>query len=209
MNLKGAGSRMLTLDQWLADAQALLATTRDQGLDAAMAGAVAAAAAALRAGHPLLACGNGGSAADAQHLVAELVGRFLAERPALKAICLSSNPAVLTAWSNDYEFDTVFRRQVEAYGVPGGVLVAISTSGNSRNVIAALEAARGAGMATIGLTGDGGGKMASLCDHLLAVPSRFTPAIQQVHLCLYHYFCASLEAALAAGADMADIATFK
>lgn len=194
----------LTLDTWLADAQALLASTRDQRLEAVMAGAVAAAATALRAGRPLLACGNGGSAADAQHLVAELVGRFLAERPALKAICLASNQAVLTAWSNDYDFYTVFRRQVEAYGEPGGVLVAISTSGNSRNVIAALEAAQAAGMVTIGLTGAGGGKMAALCDHLLAVPSRFTPAIQQVHLCLYHYFCAGIETALAGTAVHAD-----
>jgi len=195
---------MSTLDQWLADAQALLAATREQGLETAMAGAVAAAAAALRAGHPLLACGNGGSAADAQHLVAELVGRFLAERPALKAICLSSNPAVLTAWGNDYDFDTIFRRQVEAYGEPGAVLVAISTSGNSRNVVAALEGARAGGLVTIGLTGAGGGKMARLCDHLLVVPSRFTPAIQQVHLCLYHYFCARLEMALAGGGEPLD-----
>jgi D-sedoheptulose 7-phosphate isomerase len=195
---------METLDQWLTDARALLAATCEQRLEPAMAGAVAAAATALRAGRPLLACGNGGSAADAQHLVAELVGRFLAERRALKAICLSSNPAVLTAWSNDYEFDTVFRRQVEAYGEPGGVLVAISTSGNSRNVIAALEAARTRGMTTIGLTGAGGGKMAAHCDYLLAVPSRFTPAIQQVHLCLYHYFCAALEAALAGDAEQTD-----
>lgn len=124
-----------------------------------------------------------------------MVGRFLKERRALKAICLSSNPAVLTAWSNDYSFETVFSRQVEAYAEPGGVLFGISTSGNSKNVVLALEAARARRMVTIGLTGEGGGMMAPLCDYLFAVPSKSTPAIQQVHLCLYHYFCAAVEAA--------------
>lgn len=190
---------MPTLDRWLSEAQDLLASTRALGLDAAMERAVQATAAALGANRPLLVCGNGGSAADAQHIVGEMVGRFLAERRALKAVCLSSNPAVLTAWSNDYSYDTVFSRQVEAYAEPGGVLLGLSTSGNSRNVVLALEAARARGMATIGLTGAGGGRMAPLCDHLLAVPSSFTPAIQQVHLCLYHCFCAGVEAALVAG----------
>ncbi len=185
-----------SLDTWLADAEALFAATRAARLDATMEAAVAAAARALGAGKPLLACGNGGSAADAQHIVGELVGRFLTERRALKAICLSSNPAVLTAWSNDYDYATVFARQVEAYAEPGGVLVGLSTSGNSRNVVLALEAARKAGMVTIGFTGEGGGKMAPLCDHLFAVPSRFTPAIQQVHLAIYHCFCAGLDEAL-------------
>lgn len=189
---------MTSLDSWLADAEALLAATRDQGLDAVMNQAIAATAEALAAGRALLVCGNGGSAADAQHIVGELVGRFLQERRALKAICLAADPAVLTAWSNDYSFDTVFSRQVEAYGEPGGILFAISTSGNSRNVVAALETARARQMITIGLTGAGGGRMAALCDYLLAAPSTFTPAIQQVHLCLYHYFCAGLESALTA-----------
>jgi len=190
---------MIALDRWLSEAQELLAATRALGLDAAMDRAVRVTAQALSVGRPLLVCGNGGSAADAQHIVGEMVGRFLRERRALKAICLSSNPAVLTAWSNDYSYDTVFSRQVEAYAEPGGVLLGLSTSGNSRNVVLALEAARARGMATIGLTGEGGGAMAPLCDHLFAVPSRFTPAVQQVHLCLYHYFCAAVEAALAAG----------
>ena len=187
----------MTLDTWLAEAERLLAATRAARLDAVMERAVAATAAALRADKPFLVCGNGGSAADAQHIVGEMVGRFLKERRALRAICLSSNPAVLTAWSNDYSFETVFSRQVEAYGEPGGVLLGLSTSGNSRNVVLALEAARARGMVTIGLTGQGGGRMAPLCDHLLAVPSTSTPAIQQVHLCLYHCFCAAVEAAIA------------
>jgi D-sedoheptulose 7-phosphate isomerase len=159
--------------------------------------AVSATVEALATKKPLLVCGNGGSAADAQHIVGEMVGRFLKERRALKAICLSSNPAVLTAWSNDYSFETVFSRQVEAYAEPGGVVLGISTSGNSQNVVQALEAAKAHGMTTIGLTGEGGGKMAAFCDHLLAVPSKSTPAIQQIHICLYHYFCAKVEAALA------------
>jgi len=187
----------MNLDTWLDDAAGLLAVTRAQGLTPAMDAAIAATAAALAAGRPLLACGNGGSAADAQHIVGELVGRFLRERRALRAICLSSNLAVVTAWANDYSYDTVFSRQVEAHAEPGGVLLALSTSGNSRNVVKALETARAAGMTTIGLTGEGGGAMAPLCDHLFAVPSRYTPAIQQVHQCLYHCFCAGVEAALA------------
>lgn len=129
------------LTAWLTDAEVLLAQTRSQNLDSAMDRAVAATVTALTDGRPLLVCGNGGSAADAQHIVGEMVGRFLRERRALKAICLSSNPAVLTAWSNDYAFDTVFSRQVEAYGERGGVILGISTSGNSRNVVLALEAA--------------------------------------------------------------------
>lgn len=186
----------MTLDSWLAEAERMLAATRALALDAAMDRAVAATATALRADLPLLVCGNGGSAADAEHIAGELVGRFLKERRGLPVISLVSNPAVLTAWSNDYSFDTVFSRQVEAHARPGGVLLGISTSGNSRNVVLALEAARARGMATIGLTGQGGGRMAPLCDHLFAVPSTFTPAIQQVHLCLYHHFCAAVERAV-------------
>lgn len=151
---------------------------------------------ALAAGKPLLVCGNGGSASDAMHIAGELVGRFLKERRALNCICLSSNPSVLTAWSNDYSFDTVFSRQVEAYGQPGGVILGISTSGNSRNIINAFETARDLGMKTIGLTGEGGGTMAVHSDVLIDVPSRSTPLIQQVHIALYHYICEQVEAEL-------------
>jgi D-sedoheptulose 7-phosphate isomerase len=190
---------MPPLDAWLSDAESLLAATRRAGFGPAMDRAVAATAEALAAGRPLLVCGNGGSAADALHITGELVGRFLRERRALRAICLNADPAVLTAWGNDHGFDTVFARQVEAHAEPGGVLLALSTSGNSPNVLKALEAARARGMATIGLTGEGGGRMAPLCDHLFAVPSTSTPAVQQVHLCLYHCFCAGVEAAVADG----------
>ena len=165
--------------------------------EAAMEAAVEACTAALGRGLPMLVCGNGGSAADAMHITGELVGRFLKERRALNAVCLSSNPSVLTAWANDYSYETVFARQVEAHGEPGGVLLGLSTSGNSPNVVRAFEAARQRGMVTIALTGEGGGRLAALSDHLLAVPSRSTPAIQQVHLALYHCFCAAVEARMA------------
>jgi len=155
--------------------------------------AAATVAESLQAGHSFLICGNGGSASDAMHITGELVGRFLKERRALRAICLSSNPAVLTAWSNDYSFETVFSRQVEAYGQAGGVLLGLSTSGNSANVIRAFEVAREMGMTTIGLTGRGGGKIAAVSDVLLDVPADSTPIIQQVHICYYHYLCERIE----------------
>lgn len=152
---------------------------------------------ALGVGLPLLVCGNGGSASDAMHITGELVGRYLKERKALNCICLSSNPSVLTAWANDYSYDTVFSRQVEAYGRVGGVLLGISTSGNSANVVKAFEVARSQGMKTIALTGAGGGKLAPLTDVLIDVPSRRTPDIQQVHICLYHHICEIVEERLA------------
>ena len=158
-----------------------------------MEDAVEACVRALSADHPLLVCGNGGSAADAMHIVGEFVGRFLEERKAIRAICLADNPSVLTAWSNDYDFASVFARQVEAYGEPGGVILGISTSGNSENIVQAFAKAKAMGMTTIALTGEGGGKMAISSDHLMAVPSRSTPLIQQVHICLYHYLCATIE----------------
>lgn len=160
-------------------------------------GALDATTSALRKGKPVLVCGNGGSAADAMHITGELVGRFLLERRALNVICLASNPAVLTAWANDYSYETIFSRQVEAYGQPGAVLIGISTSGNSKNVIAAFQRARSLSMKTIALTGEGGGQLAPLTDYLFAVPSRSTPLIQQAHICLYHYLCGAIEQALA------------
>lgn len=177
----------------LAEAAALLAQAAGAIPQSMMDAAIDSITAALSAGKPLLVCGNGGSAADAMHITCELVGRFLEERRALRVICLSENPAVLTAWSNDHSFDTVFARQVEAYGQEGAVLLGISTSGTSRNVVAAFELARKMRMRTIALTGEGGGSLAPLADILLAVPSRHTPLIQQVHLCLYHYLCEQIE----------------
>ena len=169
----------------------------DTDLPMRIARAVEIISTALRANEPLMVCGNGGSASDAMHIAGELVGRFLKERRALNVISLASNPAILTAWSNDYSYETVFSRQVEAYGRAGGVCLGISTSGNSRNVVAALDAARRLNMATIALTGEGGGLMAPLCDVLLDVPSRETPRIQELHVVIYHYLCEQIEAAIA------------
>jgi D-sedoheptulose 7-phosphate isomerase len=156
--------------------------------------AITTIAATLVQGKPLMVCGNGGSASDAMHITGELVGRFLKERKAINCICLSSNPVVLTAWANDYSYDTVFARQVEAYGNSGGVLLGISTSGNSTNVVRAFEAAKLLGVRSIALTGEGGGKLASVCDFLIDVPSRRTPIVQQLHICIYHYICEQIEA---------------
>lgn len=151
---------------------------------------------AVRADLPLLVCGNGGSASDAMHITGELVGRFLKERRAINAICLSSNSAILTAWANDYCYEDIFVRQIEAHGRLGGVLIAISTSGNSENVVRAAQKAREMGLSVVSLTGEGGGKLAGLSDILLAAPSRSTPLIQQVHICVYHHLCAQIEAQL-------------
>lgn len=185
------------LHAYLRRSQDAIGAAVDAIPESAMTGAVDACVAALRAGKPILTCGNGGSASDAIHIATELVGKFLIERRPLRAICLSESPGVLTAWSNDYEFRTVFARQVEAYGEPGAAIIGLSTSGNSANVVAAFEKAREHGMATVALTGEGGGKMAAVADHLLAVPSSSTPLIQQVHICLYHHLCAEIERALA------------
>ena len=152
---------------------------------------------AFRAGRKLLVFGNGGSSADAQHLSAELVGRFVMERRALPAIALTTNQAVLTAWSNDYSFDDVFARQVEALGVAGDVAWGITTSGTSRNVLNALERARGLGLRTVALTGEGGEPLRKRCDVLLAVPLSETARIQEVHLVTYHAVCAELERRMA------------
>lgn len=155
-------------------------------------------AASIRGRSPVLVCGNGGSSSDAQHIAGELVGRFLIERPACNVIALSANTSVLTAWSNDYSYESVFSRQVEAHGAADGVLWGISTSGNSRNVIRAMETAHKMGMKTIGMTGAGGGEMAALSDVLLDVPSSITPRIQEMHIVLYHFICEQVEAALVA-----------
>ena len=142
----------------------------------------------------LLVFGNGGSAADAQHLSAELVGRFAFRRPPLAAIALVVNPSLLTAWSNDVGFDDVFARQIEALGRPGDVAMGISTSGNSPNVVNGLAAARAAGLRTIGLTGRGGGRVAEFCDVLVSAPADDAAPVQEIHLATYHAMCAIVEA---------------
>lgn len=187
-----------SLAEYLSASIDVLRQTQEAVAVTDMAAAIELVVDALASRRGLLVCGNGGSASDAQHITGELVGRFLRERRGLKAICLSSNPAVLTAWANDYSYETVFSRQVEAFGEPGGVLFGISTSGNSPNVVEAFKVARSMGMKTIAMTGAGGGKLAPLSDVLLSVPSRSTPLIQQAHICLYHFLCEQVEAKLCA-----------
>jgi D-sedoheptulose 7-phosphate isomerase len=173
-----------------------MTTMADGPYAASIAQAVDVLVATFGSGRKLLVFGNGGSAADAQHFTAEFVGRFVAERRALPALALTTNQALLTAWSNDYSFDDVFARQIDALGTPGDVAFGISTSGKSANVVKALERARGRGLRTIGLTGAGGGLMSGLCDVLLAVPLTTTARIQEVHLVTYHAICAAVEARL-------------
>ena len=146
-------------------------------------------AATLAKGNKLLFCGNGGSAADAQHLAAEFVNRFIMDRRPLPAIALSTDTSVLTAIGNDFGFDLVFSKQVEALGNPGDMLIAISTSGNSKNVLNAVEAARMRAIAVLGLTGGTGGSMAGLCDVLIAVDDARTPLIQEIHIAVGHLLC--------------------
>ncbi len=165
----------------------------DSALHAKLAQAAEVTARAMKAGHKLMVAGNGGSAADAQHLAAEFVCRLCDDRPAMRAIALTTDSSALTAIGNDYGYDRIFERQIEALGQAGDVLLGISTSGNSPNVLRALELSRKLGIVTIGLTGETGGKMTPLCDYALLIPSRVTMYVQQVHLALEHSFCAMVE----------------
>ena len=149
--------------------------------------------ASMRAGGKLLIVGNGGSAGDAQHVAAEFTGRMLYTRTPLPALALTTDTSALTAIGNDFGFDQVFERQIEALGRPGDVLLALSTSGNSRNVLRALDAAEAAGMVRIGFTGADGGAMAASTDLLLRAPARLTPVVQQLHLVAAHIVCALVE----------------
>ena len=152
---------------------------------------------ALKAGGKVLVFGNGGSAADAQHLAAELVARYAKDRPAWAAIALTTDTSVLTAVANDFGYDAVFRRQVEALGRPGDVAVGISTSGRSPSVVQAIAKAREMGLVTVGMTGNGGGALAGLVDYLIDVPHPATPRIQEVHALAVHVICAIVEEAIA------------
>ena len=151
---------------------------------------------AFEAGGGLFVFGNGGSAADAQHVAGELVGRFMKERPGLRAEALTTDSSVLTCVGNDYGFEQVFARQLEAKARKGDVAMALSTSGNSPNVVAAMRRARQVGLKTIALTGKGGGKLAPVADVLLDVPSAITPRIQEAHVVIYHAICEMVERAV-------------
>ena len=148
---------------------------------------------AMQSGHKLLVAGNGGSAADAQHLVAEFVVRLTVNRPALRAVALTTDTSILTACGNDFGFDRIFSRQIEALGQPGDIFLGISTSGNSPNILCALDQAKKMGIATIGFSGNDGGRMRALCDHTILIPSNVTMNIQESHLALEHIFCMVVE----------------
>jgi len=176
-----------------------IAVTRQSARE--VAGAVALAAetivAGIRAGGGVYLFGNGGSAADAQHIAAELVNRFLIERRAIRAVALTTDSSILTSVANDSDYERVFARQLEALGRPGDVAVALSTSGGSPSVLAGLTTAREIGMKTVALTGGGGGRCAELADVLIDVPSDQTPRVQETHAVIYHILCELVESALA------------
>ena len=178
-------------DKALANMQAL---SEDSALHAQLEDAVARCIEALRNGRKLLFCGNGGSAADAQHWAGELVSRFYYDRPGLAAIALTTDSSILTAIGNDYGYDYTFARQVEALGQAGDVFIAISTSGNSPNILRAADAARARGIRVIGFTGASGGKLAPLADICFCMPSSETPRIQEGHELIGHLLCALVEA---------------
>jgi D-sedoheptulose 7-phosphate isomerase len=167
------------------------------GLASAVSSAVDLIASSLEVGGQLMVAGNGGSAADAQHIAAELTGRFQRERQPLRAMALHGNTSALTAIGNDYGYEHVFARELSAHARPGDVLLAISTSGNSANILRAIEAARKKKVGVIGLTGESGGKMRAACDLCLCVPSKSTARIQEMHITIGHAICELLEERLA------------
>ena len=179
--------------QLTASVSVLQSVMDDPQIAATVAAAAERTAQAMKQGRKLMVAGNGGSAADSQHLVAEFVSRLTVDRPALPAIALTVDTSILTAIGNDYDYQNVFERQIEALGQPGDVFFALSTSGNSRNVIKGLTRARQLGITTIGYSGNGGGGMAELCDYSIVVPSSVTMNIQEAHIALEHIFCMLVE----------------
>ena len=186
-------SDSFTREELAKTAKMLSALQNDASSLAAVTRIAELCAAALRQGRKILFAGNGGSAADAQHLAAELVGKLGYDRAPLAALSLTTDTSVLTAVGNDYGYDQVFERQIGAMGVAGDVFIGISTSGRSKNVLRAFAAARAKGIATVGLTGGGGGEFPALCDICLAVPSNETQKIQEGHIVLGHIFCGLIE----------------
>ncbi|UWZ87012.1 D-sedoheptulose 7-phosphate isomerase [Occallatibacter riparius] len=178
------------LKQSIAVMQSVL---EDPQIAETVAAAAERTAQAMKQGRKLMVAGNGGSAADSQHLVAEFVSRLTVDRPALPAIALTVDTSILTAIGNDYDYQNVFERQIEALGQRGDVFFALSTSGNSKNVIKGLHRARQMGIATIGYSGNGGGRMTELCDYSIVVPSSVTMNIQEAHIALEHIFCMLVE----------------
>lgn len=193
--VRGVG---LTIEASIASHQRLLNSEATVRLIAAVTELIVKA---MRQGHKVLLFGNGGSAADAQHIAAEFVGRFAIERAAFPALALSVNTSCLTAIGNDYGFDRVFSRQIEAFGKPGDVAVGISTSGNSSNVLLGLARAKEIGLTTVALTGDTGGKMKNDADYCICVPSSETPRIQECHILIGHVIAELVEKAIVYGSS--------
>ena len=177
-------------DELLADRSGLLDQARYRPQVEAIVDALVGA---LRAGKKILWCGNGGSAAEAQHMAAELSGRYLRERPGLHSEALSVNSSTLTCIGNDYGYDYVFARQVEAFATPGDVVIGMTTSGGSRNIVLALEAAKRRGAVTVAFTGNGGGKVAEHADYVLMGPDGYAAIVQEVHQVMAHIVCDLVE----------------
>lgn len=178
----------------ISDAQRVMSSMlADRALLMAVEAAAAACIACLQRGGKILLAGNGGSAADAQHIAGEFVSRFAFDRPGLPAIALTTDTSILTAIGNDYGYEKLFARQVQAHGNKGDIFIGYSTSGKSPNILRAFEEARARGMVCVGLTGNRGGPMRELCDFLLEVPSAVTPKIQEGHLVLGHILCGLVE----------------
>jgi len=182
--------------QIAATQRVITAMLNDQALLSVVEYAATACITCIRNGGKILLAGNGGSAADAQHIAAELVSRFEFDRPGMSAIALTTDTSILTAIGNDYGYETLFSRQIQAHGNPGDVFIGYSTSGRSPNILRAIEAAASQEMICIGLTGNRGGPMNELCDYLLEVPSGETPKIQEGHLMLGHILCGLVESRL-------------
>jgi len=186
----------MSINEYFLETAALLKKCTEGDLGKHVEEAIRQIAATLKGDRCVLICGNGGSASDAMHIAGELVGRYMKERRAFKAIALSADPAVLTAIGNDYGYENVFSRQVEALAETNGIFIALSTSGNSPNVVKACATAKKLCMYTIAITGEGGGKLKDIAHILIDVPSKSTPRIQESHHCIYHYICQQVEAAL-------------
>ena len=193
MGLQITGFPKAELEKTLATLQAIAA---DEALQQLVVEVAAACVASLRKGGKVLFAGNGGSAADAQHLAAEFVNRFNFDRPGLAAFALTTDASVMTSIGNDYGFEKVFARQINANGRDGDIFFGISTSGNSANVLCALAEARRKGLVTVGMTGQSGGSMRDLCDFCICIPSIETPKIQEGHMVLGHIICGMVENAM-------------
>lgn len=189
-------SKRIICERLLRHQQVIGALIADEAVQQAIADTAGALEACFRRGNKVYFCGNGGSAADAQHLAAEFSGKFYLDRPVLPSEALHCNTSYLTAVGNDYSFDIIYSRLISGAGTEGDVLVGLSTSGNSRNIVEAFKTCREKGIVTVGLTGAAGGRLAPLSDYLIAVPDTDTPRIQEAHITVGHIICEMVESAI-------------